>query len=606
MNSLLLFAKTFAKKNSICIVSILAASLILVKYLPFLGEHCGVEQDSGLALTLAKNLAQKGIYATDVNAQASPAQPVGPSIYGVPLIHDDVGHSYFDLTAVAVGPGFIVPQAILYKIFGVGWWQNRLWSLFSFWALLALSFHFMLIFGNFLSFLLFFTWIWGIPHFTINPSFEAYPVATTTLYMLISIYFFYYYLKNNLNYNSSKKTAYFWLLFSGVFAGVAFKTKSLALITFAAYALYYLFQIIKSKFSKLSSKLKEFIVLISGFLIPIVLYEAYRFYAIVNKFGIDAYYENNHMINQRLTSGDSGINFLSTILNNFPFIYRKIIIWEDVGISRPLLFWGMIIIIAILLLSQKKYLKNSNKKIIIGIIVTQISIHYTWFILTSPTGWMQHLWFSIYLGMMFCCLGISLIFEKMFTSNMFHFKGILFPKTAIRYVLLTACIIFITYDSTKFNFSPILSYGDLQRWNSNEFRFSRAVTREEKIWSRLSGEPRNPILNLNFQKEVVAFFKSKNNEKFRVYTPNGLLAPEISLMIDKVFFPLSSYSSSYSSSPERVDNSYLILNSYIYGLSPWKLYSFANSDYVDRLVRNSCASIVLINPQYLICLLTPH
>ncbi|MBF0207277.1 MAG: hypothetical protein HQK53_10355 [Oligoflexia bacterium] len=596
-------------------ISLLATFLIIARYIPFLNDYGGIEADSGWVLGISKNIAQKGIYASNVNAQTLPIKTIAPSIYGQPSIHDNEGYLHFYVDSVATGPGFILPQALMYKIFGEGWWQNRLWAMISFGIALVLSFYFTFLLGNYLSFFLLFIWIWGTPYFTIVTSFEAYPMATTVMYMLISLFLFFSYIKKLEKFecsNELKIKMWHYLLLCGFFAGMAFKTKALALIILGAYCAYYfsiMLKIIKNPFARFSfrQKICSFSTLCIGFIFPVLLYELYRAYYVIDKFGIDAYYQNNLMITQKLLERDSGVNFLYSFLNDLGFVYRKIIIWSDVGITSPVLFWLLMIVFSWLFFVRSNHFLSLAKRTIIALILVQISVHYIWFIFASPTGWMQHLWISVYLGMIYMCIVVSLIYVY-FDRLIIERSDTLSSKITKRTIWASLFLMIVwglSYDSIKFNFSPRITKGDLQRWNSNEFRSSRAFTKNEKIWSKLNGEPRSVIFELKYQKEVLDFFKKNIAPCDRIFTVNGFVVPEISLMTNKVFFPLSTFSWYLNEKNDKCSNGkfYLIMNSYIYGLSPWKVCFFSVDAYVDKIIKDYCSQIVFSNYQYMMCLM---
>src|SRR3990167_7690110 len=134
---------------------------VLLMVLPFLlrsvffATHIGgVEHDSGWYLGVARNLAQRGIYASYTNTVTEAMKGTYPSIHGRVSVQDDNGFVYFP-AGVTVGPGYIIPEALILKLFGYGWWQFRAWPLLAFMGLLILTFLIIWQVGGLLALILF-------------------------------------------------------------------------------------------------------------------------------------------------------------------------------------------------------------------------------------------------------------------------------------------------------------------------------------------------------------------------------------------------------------------------------------------------------------------
>src|SRR3990170_7616752 len=101
------------KQGIIYIIAIV--SLFLLRSIFFAANYGGIEHDSGWYLGVARNLAQRGIYASYTNTIIPEEQGDYPSIHGRFSVQDENGYSYFP-AGVTVGPGYIIPEAILLKI----------------------------------------------------------------------------------------------------------------------------------------------------------------------------------------------------------------------------------------------------------------------------------------------------------------------------------------------------------------------------------------------------------------------------------------------------------------------------------------------------------
>ena len=159
--------------------------LVIARFFFFIStQNGGVEHDSGWYLGVARNMAQKGIYASYTNTIAGTDAPgAAPSIHGRFSVQDAHGYTYFP-AGVTVGPGFIVPQAIVYKLFGVGIWQNRVVAYSAFCLLIPLLFYIVYALGGVAPLLFFQVWIWAFPQLFLSMSYEAYGEHLALLYLL--------------------------------------------------------------------------------------------------------------------------------------------------------------------------------------------------------------------------------------------------------------------------------------------------------------------------------------------------------------------------------------------------------------------------------------
>jgi len=134
--------KVFFKKHFLKIYLGLTVILFLARMVLFAGEFGGIEHDSGWYLGVARNLAERGIYASYTNTTTSGGVGAFPSIHGRFSVQDKNGFSYFP-AGVTAGPGYIIPEAMIIKVFGFGWWQARAWPIITLGLLLAALFIFV-------------------------------------------------------------------------------------------------------------------------------------------------------------------------------------------------------------------------------------------------------------------------------------------------------------------------------------------------------------------------------------------------------------------------------------------------------------------------------
>ena len=109
---------------------VLLAIYQLVRLVLFANTYGGVEHDSGWFLGISRSLAERGSYTTMVSSVADPTPGGQRNIYGQYKVQDEQGRIYFFPESIGA-PG-IIPDAIIIKLFGAGFWQYRAGSLFFF------------------------------------------------------------------------------------------------------------------------------------------------------------------------------------------------------------------------------------------------------------------------------------------------------------------------------------------------------------------------------------------------------------------------------------------------------------------------------------------
>jgi hypothetical protein len=236
-----------------------------------------------------------------------------------------------------------------------------------------------------------------------------------------------------------------------------------------------------------------------------------------------------------------------------------------------------------------------------------------WFVLISPSGWFQHVWVAVCLAFIFFFIVIGRLTDQL-------------PRRALAIVLAGVALLgyALTFDSIKLNGSFLLSHGDLISWNSDDFRYSRARGSLQNIkQGKNMGEVRNPFFEKHYQEETISFLKENLGPNDLIFVMRGIANPEISMMIDKIFYPLDNYffllylnKNRVQYSPAEEDrfhfiktflsypraSALLMLGPYVHCIHPWKLGTIANGTSY-QIAQQHCSKIVFSNDYYLICLL---
>lgn len=445
-------------------------------------QNVGIEHDSGWYLGVARNLAEKGIYASYTNTIADSNNPgPHPSIHGRFSVQDRSGFSYFP-AGVTVGPGFIVPQAVVYFLFGFGEWQNRIISLAALAALIPLLMYIAFRLGGLFSLVLFQLWIWFYPQLFLNWAFEAFSEHLALLYLLGGYVLLV----------SSKRLFVF--LLSGLLISLAILTKNIYFIGIFPVLIYFVKSLIASE--KRHLLVKGVMIFLLGFCIPIVLFELYRFFTLYALFGLNGYMAINKDLYLTMKCCGSGV--VQFIENPFPvrFMLTKILIWNSVGI------YGGIVLFASLLLVMA--ITQNKKNALYFLVGTFFILYFGWFIVLSSTGFFRHAWPSIILG----------------------------------FILLTSLVRKMKHTLQILVFLLFMSAAILSPYSIRNMFFTNSQV--ESIHAKMSKNA-GPLFihffNRKDQEEVASYFKNNPLHR-RICYDETLLVAEMPVYLDRVFFPI--------------------------------------------------------------------
>ncbi|MCX6730567.1 MAG: hypothetical protein NTZ55_01855, partial [Candidatus Roizmanbacteria bacterium] len=367
------------------IVFVIVTSLLFIsRFFIFIStQDVGIEHDSGWYLGVARNVAERGIYASSTNT-ISTSEKVGasPSIHYRVSVQDKNGFIYFP-AGVTVGPGYILPEAFFLKIFGYGWVQFRIWPFLAFCLMIPVLFVLILQIGSFASLLFLQLWLWCYPQIFLTVSFESFSEHIALLFLLLGFLLF----QKGVKY--PKK--YLLIVLSGLSLGLALQTKNL-------YSLGVVFPIILIVFYSWKTKSVRSLFLFFFFLLlPTILFESYRFLILFSQFGLEGYTANLIDVKRTWENGGSGIK---TLFNkpDLHFIARKLSIWSYVGANASLFTWPFIFISPLI---------HKKKTLLFWMIYSTCLIFFIWFGLFSMMGWFRHIIPGIITGMIIISLTVE-------------------------------------------------------------------------------------------------------------------------------------------------------------------------------------------------------
>jgi hypothetical protein len=535
-------------------------SLFVTRVLLFAGFHGGIEHDSGWYLGVAKNLAHRGIYASYTNTNEIEGVGSSPSIHGGFSVQDEKGFSYFP-TKVTVGPGYVLPEALLLKIFGDGWWQYRLWPLITYTGLLFLLFYFVWIIGGIWALIIFQIWLWAIPQFTTIFAYEALSEHTAFFYLLVGYFLF---LKG---FEAEKKNML--MFFSGCSLAFAVLTKLLFLLTLFAFVPVVLWERyhLRHNFKKI---LLPWLLFSFGFVLPFVFFELYRFIALSSQFGVEAWQAINKDIRLTLIHFGSGIHDVGNF--DWTFVSKKLMVWADVAMKEYQILWILFLVSPVLLIGRIE----KRHWIIVLVMYCAALTTFFWFVFIAFYGWTRHAWHGLLLAMMLISTGLGITLRAAVQGG---------RNKAFLSLLVFVAGISLVVRFDRVEMKPFLNKDTIANWQKIRIDPQRGIL----------GLPPVLVFSLSDQQDTIDFFREEIGQKDRIYYHGRFLVAEMSPLVDKVFYPLARYFNNALQNPEG-GSSYLIMGPYQQGV--WSLVS---GGYLEANINKYCESVVFSNPSYAVC-----
>ncbi|MFN8369423.1 MAG: hypothetical protein U0T83_02225 [Bacteriovoracaceae bacterium] len=534
----------------------------LIRGILFVNNHGGIEYDSGWFMSVAQNLALYNEYSTNSNTTNS-NNTISVDIWGTNyVVQDQNGHVYFPPN-VSVGPAFLFPAAIILKIFGIGFWQYRVIPLLSYFFLILILLFICYQFGGLIAVGIFSVWFWGLIKLYTPLFYEAQGEPTAILYFFLAGYIFFYGKKNKLTIFSS-----------GILAALSFLTKSLYLLLILSFFVILGLEVLKNfkVKDKLKTKSVNFAVFTLGFILPNFIFNTYRYYSLVTKFGEEAYKKLNEGMLQLYYTTGSGLGKLfdfNSVRAGF-----KINIWNIIGIEFPIIYLLLLLVIITFILIKKEFFDFDLKKLL----AISVCIHLTWYYFICSDPFSRYAWPSVI---------ISIIFISSYTAN--FLKKHLLPT-----IVVSILFIYFNFNSNAYDWKFKLEQEDVTNWIQDRYQGPQF---KEIYWVPGYRTPTNNIYPLADQLSIAAFMRDFIKENDQVYYIYRFFSPEISLLVNKVFYPIERFVINGKIKPKG-GKAYLISGVNTHG---YKIYQ-AVPPYADKALVNSiCKNINFQNDSYLLC-----
>ncbi|MBN1995178.1 MAG: hypothetical protein JW953_20985 [Anaerolineae bacterium] len=363
----------------------------------FVNIYGGVDHDSGWFLGVARSLAERGTYTTLVSTMSDPTLAAGLDMNGEFFqIQDKEGRVYF-FAEGTVGPTQVMPDALMIKLFGSGFWQFRVASLLFYLAFLSLASWLLFSIGGFGAAFLFQLIFFFYPHLTVFLGYESLGEVPAITCILASFIIF-----TKATVADKKKLR--WFLLSGLIGGLALTAKLVSLLALSSLGLLWLILYFQKRIT-----LKQGLVTALSLLCFPLIWETIQLIIITQKFGFDTYLQHGQgRLNVILLAGSG----LGEQVKGIEFLWYKFSLISD--ISHPHHALSLITFMLITLAGPWlawRLRNHPRQQNLVILLWGGWLVHTTWFILLSENGWVRHYWAALILAVLLLSLLWSILWR---------------------------------------------------------------------------------------------------------------------------------------------------------------------------------------------------
>ena len=492
----------FQNKRVVWPIIIILTLLQLIRLVYFVSIYGGIEHDGGWALGTARTLAETGKYATMVSTIIDPTPGGHISIHdnGRYKVQDELGRIFF--APDSIGPGSIIPNALIIKIFGADFWQYRTGSLLFFTIALLLSAYLLYQVGGLLAFILTNLFIFFYPHLIIYLGYEALGEIYGLAYMLLAFVLFSQGLQ-------AEKRRWSWFLGCGLAAGLMLSSKLVGLLALSGLAV-----VCGLSFWEKRISVKEVLIIVGAWALPLLLWELYQFFTLTMWFDLQTYQGFKDQLWQYFVKGGSGVNASSS--RDPDFIWEKLLAVREITSPAP----GINVAVFLLVFLSGpfllwRYYKNVTRRNIVIFFSVGWFTTSLWFILLSQNGWIRHYWYALIFSIFLLSLFIGYFWQ--------HFNES--PKWFNRVAALVS--------------TGVTLVGFISQMNSPDFFTAEKVVEEMYRQRLVANHTRIPwVIIPRDQQNAAVSVLNQLPPSANLYYPGGFKSAEMALLSGRMIYPL--------------------------------------------------------------------
>jgi hypothetical protein len=521
----------------------------------FVNVYGGVEHDEGWALGIARSLAERGSYTTLTSTVVDPKARADLNRDQVFTIQDEAGREYF-LVGQTIGPGVILPNALILKLFGFGFWQSRLASLFFFLLFLVLASTILYLIQGLLSVVIFHLYLFFFPQLYIFLGYEVFGEMPSMVYILASFLTF-------IQAGQVKRRSWAWYFGSGVLAGLAINTRLAVIIVFGGMALIWLMWYRQRK-----ATIQEALLVIAGALLIGALWQLTTFIGLMQVSDFTTYlnhrwgeFEFFYHSEKRVTPVAEGLElFLLKTLLLSELSYSNL--WMSLLVGLTTALGGLLLI--------RFGWPEPNRRDMTSLIWIAWLIYTAWFLISLKNAWVRYYWYGlVWMVMLLALLFGTIVVRLREKPN---------PLKMAATLLLAALFVF-SFSSQPQAVSFFITPELIEVWRQRQL-----TTRDTYLpW----------IIMPRAEQEQVAEFIRNLPPDAQIYYPEGHKTAEMSFLSGRVFYTLPRRD---RVGPQPHD--LVIIGPAI--ISPWRKEQQQRHDILETTHRE-CPAIVLETTNYILC-----
>lgn len=553
----------------IVVFSVVLVSYQLTRLILFANVYGGVEEDSGWFASISRSLAEHGAYATMTSTLVDPTVPAGINVHDRFEVQDKEGRIWF-FTISGVGPGSLLPYALILKLFGSSFWSLKAGPLLFTALFLLIASYWQYRLGGGVAVLLFHLFFIFYPHLLVYLGYEFYGEVPTLVYILLAYTTF-------VSATQQKSGWLVWFFSCGLLAGLALITKVIALFSLAGlFILWFLL------FRQGQTTLKQLFVMSLGLSLPPLLWEGVQLITITHMADFATY--QLHLAERAAftfrTDGSTDFSGLlddSSSFNFLEFIWAKILTISAISQPNPLISLTMLAIVTSsgpLLAYFRK--KEADLTTWLGLVWGGWLLNTLWFIGLSKIGAIKRDWFALIFAVMLFCGVVGYVWQQVRLKP----TG---PCLAIA-CFLTA-LVGVNFYSQRQMTGFFIPDRVVEIWRLNYLR-------DDTLFGKYEQQLPWVIIPRTQQAEVVNFLTQLPPESTIFYVGN-LKVAELPVLVGRIFYPIQRRPFMAQS-----DKDVVVVGSREF--SPWRRPQ-ALVEPIKQDIRNQCPRLLLENDYYIIC-----
>ncbi len=572
-------AQTAQKITPVIIILVLTAYQ-LIRLIAFINIYGGLEFDSGWLLSISRSLAEQGTYTTMVSTLVDPTVPGGINIDEKFDIQAADGRIWF-FTGNGIGPASIVPDALVLKLFGAGFWALRAGPLIFYTLFLLLAALILYRLAGLWAVGLFHAYLFFYPHLSIFLGYEAMGEVPAMVYILWAYLAFAWALK--------KQPQRWWqFLLAGFVIGLALNAKLIAMWSLGGIFIWAVFLWLKAVRRQMpentgTSVLRfcDLAALAGGSFLPPALWELVQFIVLNWITTFELYRRHLDQRIKFILDDGSGVGLQAH--SGAEFFWDKFFLLTE--IAHPQRWVTALIFIAIFLgglVLLWLWCDEVKKQNLLAPVWLGWLTNTLWFVLLAKTGWTRHFWFGLVLGILLMCI-ITMAFihysfktlQKMRREN-FSLKTILIMPATTGLLLL---LIGWGFFSQPYVWGFSLPDEIVSHW------------REKQINNKYGASLPWIIIPRTTQNEIVDHLQQLPPDA-DIYYPAHHKTAELPVRVGRIFYPLARRPM-MTPHPQDV----VIIGPSL--ISPW--LEPARRQALQEVVQTDCPQPLLANDFYMIC-----